>query len=42
MRRFVIPLVFVALLVMAAVLPVAASGGDPSTKPSDHSCPYSG
>ena len=42
MRRIVIPLVFVALLVMTVVLPVAASGGADSSDQSKDNCPYSG
>ena len=32
MRRIIIPLVFVALLALAVVAPVAASGGDSDGK----------
>lgn len=40
MRRILIPLVFVALLTIAAVVPVAAGGGDEPGK--EHvGCDYS-
>ena len=41
MRRFIIPLVFAALLTIATVIPVAASGGDSGADHSKGLCPYS-
>jgi len=38
MRRFLIPLVFVALLTVAAVVPVAANSGDGVPTHSGKSC----
>ena len=38
MRRFLVPLVFVALLTIAAVVPVAASGPDASPFHSSGEC----
>ena len=41
MRRVIIPLVFVVLLTIAAVVPVAAEGGEPGGKHSGSGCEYS-
>ncbi len=41
MRRIIIPLVFVVLLTIAAVVPVAAGGGDSGEKHSGSGCEYS-
>ena len=41
MRRIIIPLVFVALLTIAAVLPVAAGGDGSGGKYSGEGCEYS-
>ena len=41
MRRIIIPLVFVVLLTIAAVMPVAAEGGDSGGKYSGGGCEYS-
>ena len=40
MRRIIIPLVFVALLTIAAVVPVAAEGGDSDGKHTGGGCEY--
>lgn len=40
MRRVIIPLVFVALLTIAAVVPVAADGGDAGGKHPGGGCGY--
>lgn len=41
MRRIIIPLVFVALLTIAAVMPVVADGGDPGDSHPKVGCDYS-
>ena len=41
MRRIIIPLVFVVLLTIAAVVPVAAEGGSPGDKHPGSGCEYS-
>ena len=40
MRRIIIPLVFVALLTIAAVIPVAADGGNAAPKYDGVGCDY--
>ena len=40
MRRIIIPLVFVALLTIAAVIPVAADGGNAVPKHDGGGCDY--
>ena len=40
MRRILIPLIFVAMLTVAAVIPVAADGGSDNGYPKD-GCDYS-
>ena len=40
MRRIIIPLVFVALLTIAAVIPVAADSGSPAPKYDGDGCGY--
>ncbi len=40
MRRIIIPLVFVALLTIAAVIPVAADGGNAAPKHDGVGCDY--
>ena len=44
MRRFLIPLVFVLLITLAAVIPVAAGGDSDANPAKDHGgseCPFS-
>ena len=41
MRRIIIPLVFVTLLTIAAVVPVAAGGGDSDSSHPKVGCEYS-
>ena len=41
MRRVLIPLVFVVLLTIAAVVPVAADGGGSDSKSPGSGCEYS-
>ena len=41
MRRIIIPLVFVALLTIAAVMPVVAQDSDPADRPPKVGCDYS-
>lgn len=41
MRRILIPLLFVALLTVAAVMPVAAEGGDGDKEHNGAGCDYS-
>ena len=41
MRRIIIPLVFVALLTIAAVMPVVADGGDAGDSYPKVGCEYS-
>lgn len=41
MRRIIIPLVFVVLLTIAAVVPVAADGGGSDSKHEGSGCEYS-
>ncbi len=40
MRRFLIPLVFVLLITLAAVIPVAASGDGDAKDHTDKECSY--
>ena len=40
MRRIIIPLVFVLLLTIAAVVPVAAGGGEADVKHMGGGCEY--